>query len=245
MLNAMGDSEMSIYQPSQDNFLWAQNIAQQDCEVIENTLETMTVDSEFSERLCALVSIIKTGESSFGEWDCEVAGVIQEILEDNQNLTFLGQGSFSSCFADKNNNVYKINLHMESLDPWISYAETCMSNKTNPLLPVIKSICKQGETYCSVMEKLEEISNKSIEILKLKIDDISLAIFNNDADALDDAAPSKLFSVTKKVFKNFINVINESTKNFEKYSFDDCKLDIRISNIMMRNNQAVFIDPLY
>lgn len=119
---------MSIYNPSQDSILWAHNIAQQDCEVIEDTLETMVIDSEFAERLCALVAIIKSGESSFGEWDCELAGVIQEILDDNKNLEFLGQGSYSSCFADSNNNVYKINLHVEAVDPWLSYAEICMSN---------------------------------------------------------------------------------------------------------------------
>lgn len=245
MLNEMDDTEMSIYNPSQDSILWAHNIAQQDCEVIEDTLETMVIDSEFAERLCALVAIIKSGESSFGEWDCELAGVIQEILDDNKNLEFLGQGSYSSCFADSNNNVYKINLHVEAVDPWLSYAESCMTNNKNPLLPVIYSVYKHDDTYCAIMERLEEVSESSIEILKHKLEDISSAIIENDAATLDQIAPTSLFTITKHICQEFLDVLNQASQNYTTYSTEKCNLDIRISNIMMRKNQAVFIDPLY
>ena len=166
----------------------------------------------------------------------------QEIMK-SYGFTHLGSGSYGSAYEHPSYPwVFKVFKHD---DPYLSFFKYARRNQNNPNLPRIKGsyIRIGGDAYAVRLEKLTPITTEQYKNIMKLVNLFSYEIMksnNDDVDTVQDIDPN-----TKKLIQKYYGIyeITNALYNSEIFGSDPL-LDLRHSNIMMRDDVPVFIDPV-
>ena len=166
----------------------------------------------------------------------------QEIMK-SYGFTHLGTGSYGSAYEHPSYPwVFKVFKHD---DPYLSFFKYARRNQNNPNLPRIKgSYIRIGnDAYAVRLEKLRPITTEQYKNIMKLVNLFSYEIMksnNDDVDTVQDIDPN-----TKKLIQKYYGIyeITNALYNSEIFGSDPL-LDLRHSNIMMRDDVPVFIDPV-
>lgn len=179
--------------------------------------------------------------------------MILEHLKKNQNIEWIGTGTFSSVFFIKNTDkAFKINIAScdSYYDSWLSYAKKIINTEfDNPWLPKIHFLIEKENIYAAIVDKLSPVSINGKHFQKNII-----GCIRNIIEAVEKADFKKFKSeestisaileqyenshVSSKILKaiELILSVQRSTKSI---------FDIYPQNIMIDRNLNIIInDPL-
>lgn len=209
---------------------------------IELYLSSIELDNNFPNKLTTLIHVLKLGESSYGEYDEYCIHSIHDALDRNSNFKIIGTGGFCICISNKELDIcYKINLMSLSYDVGLEYATTIHNSSYNPLVPTVHDVYICEDTYCSVMEKLKPVSGSFEEWYNEK--SLHSAIKYYNADELLKLT-SKYSNANLDECEKFLVVI-KSVIDYCMSLNIELDIDVVSFNLMMRDKQIVFIDPLF
>lgn len=157
-----------------------------------------------------------------------VQGYLQGIPEILAECEELGSGNFSSVFAINDRLVVKVACN--NVDhAYHSYAEWASRNQSNPYVPRIYYIHREGSCRFYIMERLERYPSH-------------YAFDENHAWVEGMAATRRMWQagfINRKMFTDphiadFLDFITKM----------DCNMDIGPRNCMLRGDQLVLTDPV-
>ena len=177
-----------------------------------------------------------------------------EELEDyliKNDFKQIGSGEFSSVWKSpsKENFVVKIFRSKEynsSVDKeWYDY---CRKNSNNPHLPKVGSLKDFGEWYVIFIEKLESIPNDiNVDSMKIFKEAIKQNLKPDDVNFEE-----KFLSLSSNYDTNFVDELTEIyptiydiyQKIVKPRKSIQVRLDLHLSNMMLRGNTLVITDPI-
>lgn len=239
---------MALSSPTNKSIQWAFEVVNKDWESIAEAFRTIKPDDNFPEKICALIHALK--ETQGGDYYHDVVGQILDTLDENPELHFLGAGSFSACFRSNSNVVYKFNILGEDIDASVSYA-TQSHNNPSPFAPFVANVCHYEESYCIQTELLTPYERQTYTYPK--ITEYNEVIMSKDSDKffkyikqliaaeVDGEKPN----ITLSSCKNFIELIHNSINSIQDFRTKMARLDTGSDNMMWRENQIVFNDPMF
>ena len=209
---------------------------------IESYLSSIEINDDFPNNLVTLIQVIKIGESSYGEYDEYCIKSIHNALDRNPNFKIIGTGGFCICLSNKELDIcYKINLMSLSYDVGLEYATVIHNSDYNPLVPTVHDVHICEDTYCSVMEKLKPVSGSFEQWYNEK--SLGHSIKNYNVNELAEHT-SKYSNANSDDCDKFLIII-KSVINSCKTLGIELDIDVMSFNLMMRDKQLVFIDPLF
>jgi len=209
---------------------------------IELYLSSVKLDDNFPNKLTTLIHVLKLGQSSYGEYDEYCIKNIHNALDSNTNFKIIGTGGFCICISNKELDIcYKINIMSLSYDAGLEYATTIHDSSYNPLVPTVHDVHICEDTYCSVMEKLKPVSGSFEQWYNEK--SLKDAIKYYNANELLEFT-SKYSNANLDECEKFLVVI-KSVIDYCMSLNIELDIDVVSFNLMMRDKQLVFIDPLF
>lgn len=209
---------------------------------MELYLLSLELNDNFPNNLITLIQVIKLGESCYGEYDERCINKVHNALDRNPNFNIIGTGGFCICISNKELDIcYKINLMSLSYDVGIEYSTVIHNSNYNPLVPTVYDVYICDDTYCSVVEKLRPV-NGSFESEYNEKSLYNAIKYYNAGELLE--CTSKHSNASLVECEGFLTIIKSI---IDSCSLLNIELDIDVVsfNLMMRNKQIVFIDPLF